>query len=77
MFRPNPHDVILRLRLQLFGGAGIGGLWIAFIGWFLLDFDTQGLALSDEFSDAIASCVPYGFDGRTNGVDHNHLTDHR
>ena len=22
--------------LQFFGGAGIGGLWIAFIGWFLL-----------------------------------------
>src|SRR5260370_6079768 len=28
------------------------------------DFDTQGLALSDEFSDAIASCIPDGFDGR-------------
>src|SRR6266850_2820409 len=23
--------------LRFFGGAGIGGLWIAFIGWFLLD----------------------------------------
>jgi Zn-dependent protease/predicted transcriptional regulator len=23
--------------LQFFGGAGFGGLWIAFIGWFLLD----------------------------------------
>ena len=22
--------------VQYFGGAGIGGLWIAFIGWFLL-----------------------------------------
>jgi Zn-dependent protease/CBS domain-containing protein len=23
--------------LRFFGGAGVGGLWIAFIGWFLLD----------------------------------------
>jgi hypothetical protein len=23
--------------IRFFGGAGFGGLWIAFIGWFLLD----------------------------------------
>jgi hypothetical protein len=28
------------------------------------DFDTQGLALIDEFSDAIAACIANGFDGR-------------
>jgi hypothetical protein len=28
------------------------------------DFDAQGLALTDEFSDAIAACIADGFDGR-------------
>ncbi len=27
------------------------------------DFDAQGLALIDEFSDAIAACIADGFDG--------------
>jgi len=27
------------------------------------DFDPQGTALIDEFSDAIAACIPDGFDG--------------
>jgi len=28
------------------------------------DFDSQGLAVTDEFSDAIAACIIDGFDGR-------------
>jgi hypothetical protein len=28
------------------------------------DYDDNGLALSDEFSDAIAACIAPGFDGR-------------
>jgi hypothetical protein len=27
------------------------------------DFEAQGLALVDEFSDAIAACIPGGFNG--------------
>jgi hypothetical protein len=27
------------------------------------DFDPQGTALIDEFSDALAACIPDGFDG--------------
>jgi len=30
------------------------------------DFDSNGLALMDEFSDAIAACIADGFDG---GID--------
>ena len=28
------------------------------------DYDSDGLALQDEFSDAISACVSEGFDGR-------------
>jgi hypothetical protein len=27
------------------------------------DFDRDGLAVMDEFSDEIAACIPGGFDG--------------
>lgn len=30
--------------LQFFGGAGLGGLWIAFIGWFLLSASRESYA---------------------------------
>jgi hypothetical protein len=30
------------------------------------DFDSNGLALVDEFSDAISACVKDGFDGDVN-----------
>jgi hypothetical protein len=29
------------------------------------DFDSDGLALQDEFSDAISACVSEGFNGKT------------
>ncbi|HUL71927.1 MAG TPA: site-2 protease family protein [Vicinamibacterales bacterium] len=36
--------LILIGLLQFFGGAGFGGLWLAFIGWFLLDAARAGYA---------------------------------
>jgi len=35
------------------------------------DFDSNGLALRDEFSDAISACVTDGFDGRIEVVSVN------
>ena len=32
------------------------------------DFDSDGLALRDEFSDAISACIKGGFDGDINVV---------
>jgi CBS domain-containing protein len=59
--------------LRFFGGAGIGGLWIAFIGWFLLSTaqaTSAQAALSERFrgvrvADLMArDCTPV--DGNTN-----------
>jgi len=59
--------------LRFFGGAGIGGLWMAFIGWFLLSAaqaTSAQAALSERFrgvrvADLMArDCTPV--DGNTN-----------
>jgi Zn-dependent protease/predicted transcriptional regulator len=58
---------------RFFGGAGIGGLWIAFIGWFLLEASrasyaqiaiTEGLS-SARVADVMSRDCPI-VDGRSN-----------
>jgi len=39
------------------------------------DFDSDGLALRDEFSDAISACIEEGFDGDIDIVSVNPLPD--
>ncbi|HLG17886.1 MAG TPA: site-2 protease family protein [Blastocatellia bacterium] len=59
--------------LQFFGGAGLGGLWIAFIGWFLLDAARATFAQSEiterlgglRVGDVMTRDCPV-IDGRTN-----------